>query len=128
MLGRLIRWRASLLVVGSILAVAWWMIAGGNQSIVMIEFGMYPELFQGAEVVIDGEVAGRLTPLGAATRTGFKVDEGDHEVSLRHPKYPSAPTTVTSGFGGRHVMLIADVHTRIAEGTRDTEPVLVLTH
>ena len=52
------RWRAALLVAGALVVVLWRVTAGGPTTIIQIEFGMYPEEFVGATVVIDGEDRG----------------------------------------------------------------------
>lgn len=108
---RALSWRFGLIGLGIISVFAFKALFGGSTYIIQIEFGMFKEL-EGTEVVIDGELAGTLKKLGGATRTGFKVKEGSHEVMLRHPDYRSLPTTVQTGTGGERVMLMMDFETR----------------
>ncbi len=111
---------AGLAVLGGFLA------AGGRfgpRSTIVIEYGMYPRDFAGLEVEIDGEVAGVLKGFGAATRTAFEVEDGRHVVTVRHPELECRPRTVTSGAGGRSVVLILDYRDQArADGT--VKPVL----
>jgi hypothetical protein len=57
--------------------------------VIQIDFGMYPEVFEGAEVEIDGKVVGTLERTGQATRAGFKVKEGKHVVRVLHAELGS---------------------------------------
>ncbi len=80
----------------------------GNKGAIQIEYGMYPDEFQGAEVVIDGAVAGMLKPFGSATRTGFEVEQGEHVVTIRHPRFDSRERRVEIK-PGRGVLLILNI-------------------
>lgn len=116
-------------IIAGILLVGIYLLAGGpfdtgGKSVILIEFGMYPEEFEGLEVLIDGEPAGTLKKLGAATRTGFKVRDGNHVVEVLHESIGCEPRRVTSGRGGRTVVLILDVESRRGE-SGETEPFLV---
>ncbi|MDH5196328.1 MAG: hypothetical protein OEY20_03635, partial [Gemmatimonadota bacterium] len=70
------------------------------------QFGVDPAFLLGAEVVIDGEVVGRLERSGTRTVSGFPVEEGDHTAELRVPGCTSEPARFTSGFGGQRVTLV----------------------
>lgn len=121
---RFFSWRVGLILSGVVVVLLWRILTGGEQSVIMIEFGMYPDEFEGLEVVIDGDVVGTLKRMGAATRTGFKVEDGDHMVALKHPSHPSEPVRVTSGFGGDRVMLMANFEQRHRDGKEETYVVL----
>ena len=105
--------RIRLALMGSgIIVLAFYLIAGGpiaSKSVIRLEFGMYPEEFEGLEVTIDGESVGHLQRFGAAFRTGFQVEDGQHIVEVISPDLPCEPLRVTSGRGGRHVLLVMDV-------------------
>lgn len=75
-----IRIRAALMIAGALALIMFFAFGGhlGPQPVLQIEFGMYPEVFQGMTVEIDGQPAGILKPFGAAHRTGFIVKEGRH--------------------------------------------------
>ena len=104
--------RAVLFLAG-ILVLIGYIAAGssfGSKSTIIIEFGMYPEEFEGLDIEIDGTVVGKLQKFGQATRTSFQVKDGKHAVRVLHPEYQSITENVTTGAGGRHVMLILDIH------------------
>ncbi len=125
MIARQARFRVAILVSGLVLIGMWFAFGGGSQSIIAIEFGISPRDFVGVEVVIDGEVAGRLQRMGARTQTGFKVDDGDHVVTLRHPELRTVPVTVTSGFAGQPVVLLADFSSTTNDAG-ESETVIIL--
>jgi hypothetical protein len=114
---------AGLLVLG-IYLMGGGSLSMGGKSTVQIEFGMYPDEFEGCEVVIDGETVGTLRRVGSAYRNGFPVKDGDHTIELRHPDVASRPTRFTAGAGASHVMLIADFGSDYENGK--TRPVVVL--
>jgi hypothetical protein len=122
----LFRIRIGVMITGILLAGMYFAGGGsfGNKPVIQIEFGMWPEEFEGCEVMIDDEVAGTLRRFGNAFRTGFEVKDGKHTVKLVHPELPSEPVTVTSGAGGRTVLLIADVHDVYRDGRSETTIVL----
>ena len=111
------RWRAALLVAGALVVVLWRVTAGGPTTIIQIEFGMYPEEFVGATVVIDGEDRGQLVRRGARTVNGFEVPEGDHTIQVSLPDVDGEVRTVTTGFGATTVRLMLD----FADVRRDGE-------
>ena len=108
-------------IASGILVVLFWMMASGNESVILVEFGIAPEVLEGAQVFIDDEAVGELKRMGARTQTGFKVKDGDHTIRLEVEGYGSKPTRVTSGFGGAEVRLMADF-----ESGRDDETTIVL--
>jgi hypothetical protein len=75
-----------------------------NDGVVQVEFGTYPEAFEGLQVAIDGQPAGELRRLGAATRTGFQVEEGSHELRLITSRFVSRPRQVNVSAG--HTLLL----------------------
>ena len=111
-----IRIRAALMVAG-VLVTALYVAFGGKfgpQPVVQIEFGMYPEVFNGLTVEIDGKPAGKLQMFGAANRTGFIVKEGSHTIRVLHPMYASVERTVDVRANGRPVLLILDLQANAA--------------
>ena len=104
-----------MVAVGIVTSVMWAQASPNDQYVILIEWATMPSL-EGTEVLIDGEPAGALKRMGPRTQTGFKVGEGDHAVSFNHPEYPSEPTTVTTGFGGGHIMLMPELGNRRENG------------
>ena len=101
------------LMGAGLVMLAIWIFGGGsiipNKGVIQIEFGMYPEEFEGLEVEIDGEVVGELQYFGAASRTGFEVKEGDHTVRIIHPEFESRTQSVEVT-ASRNVLLILDYY------------------
>lgn len=106
---RAIHWRIGIVVAGAIVTIMWRMSLGEPMTVILIDFGIKPELLVGTEVVIDGEVVGTLKRMGSRTQTGFEVPDGDHVVELRNREIPGRQRRVTTGFGGGRVMLIVDI-------------------
>jgi hypothetical protein len=117
------RFRVALLAVAAVLAVMWFGFGGGESAVILIDFSISPRDFEGAEVFIDGEVAGKLERMGSRQQTGFRVEDGEHVVTLRHPEYRTRHTKVTSGFGAQRVLLVVDFGRGAGE-----EAILVLNH
>lgn len=100
------------LAIAGVVVLVGYLASGGSfgsKSTIDIEFGMYPEEFEGLEVEIDGEVVGRLERFGDATRTRFAVADGRHTVRVLHPQMESRGQEVTTGVGGRTVMMVLDI-------------------
>ena len=110
-------WRAAWLVAVIIVILLARACMGGPQYVIQVQFGMDPEFLIGAEVIIDGEVAGTLERMGGRTVTGFRVEEGEHTVEVRREGCDSDQANVTTGFGGTTVVLMAvpDSETRGVE-------------
>jgi len=110
-------WRAAWLVAVVLVILLWRGCMGGPQYVIQVRFDMDPEFLIGAEVVIDGQVAGTLQRVGSRTITGFRVEEGDHTVEVRLDGCNSDTARITTGFGGTRVVLMAvpDSETRGAE-------------
>lgn len=102
--------RGVMAIAGIVVMIGYFVMGGsfGATNSVMIEFGMYPEEFEGCEVEIDGEVVGKLQMFGQATRTAFAVKDGRHTIRVIHPEFVCDSRTITSGVGGSSVMLILD--------------------
>ena len=70
-----LRIRLSLMAMGLVALLTFVALGGrigpGSRSTVIIDYSIEPRLFEGAEVVIDGESAGLLHLLGSHPRTGF---------------------------------------------------------
>jgi hypothetical protein len=88
----------------------------GSTGVVAIEYGAYPEAFQGLEVAIDGEAVGPLKPFGAKTRTPFEVKEGQHEVRVIATRFTCRPRRVNVE-SGSSVLLVLDVGESMSSGT-----------
>ncbi len=106
MSGRLSRWYAAAGIVGLLYLTSWVFAAGFGGSVIQVQWGAYPEL-EGAEVAIDGEVAGTLFRRGRRTLSGFKVKLGEHRVSIVHPDLPSDTAVVVAEVRGVQYMLFA---------------------
>jgi hypothetical protein len=83
--------RIAAIAGGVILLGVFFLFGGsfGSPEVIQLDFGMYPEVFEGAEVEIDGRVVGTLERTGQATRAGFKVKQGKHVVRVLHAKFES---------------------------------------
>lgn len=88
----------------------------GDKGIVQIEFGIYPEELEGCEVEVDGEIVGKLQYFGAATRTGYELEEGDHMVRVIHPEFRMEPYRVEVTSGQTHLFLLDIGGARTADG------------
>lgn len=117
-------------IVAGILLFGLYLVMGGpigrrHQSVIQIEFGLYPDEFAGSQVEIDGQVAGELKRFGNAWRTGFEVREGRHAVRIRHPRFESKPRMVEAGVGAGMTLLVLDLQDAAApDGSMRTEIVL----
>ena len=89
-----------------------------HQAGIVINFAMYPEEFEGLEVEIDGEVAGRLERFGAQTTTKFLVPRGDHLVRVLHPEMDCPPRKVTADNRAMAVHLMLDIMETVDEDGR----------
>jgi hypothetical protein len=110
------RQRLGVLVGGILLILLWRFCGGAPGRRVQVDFSIDPELFSGAEVVIDGEVVGSRQPSGARNFTGFHVGKGEQTVEIRLAGYLQEPTRFVAGFG-RSGRFIADLEYRALEGT-----------
>ena len=111
------RRRLGMVAVGIILSGALFFgggFASKKNSNIQIEFGMDANAFLGLEVEIDGQVAGTLKMFGNATRTGFLVEPGMHEVAVIHPTLDCIIRTVEAN-PGDPVMLILTYHESVNE-------------
>ena len=82
---------------------------GDTRPKVVIEWGAYPEEFEGKTVEIDGKPAGELKKFGEATRTAFLVDKGNHLVRVVHPGFDCPPVKVAAELSGQRIMLLLEV-------------------
>ena len=104
------RIRAMLVIVG-VLSILMFVVFGGRfapQPVVQIEYGAYPDVFQGMAVEIDGKPSGILQPSGDGHRTGFTVTEGRHTIRVVHPLYVSLERSVDVP-AGKPVRLVLDL-------------------
>jgi hypothetical protein len=94
---------------GVVLMMAFWMCGGlSDAPVVQIEFGMDADQFEGLDVLIDGQVVGKLRRYGQATRSGFEVDKGSHDVCVQHPQYGCSPARVTTDKPGQKLLLLLE--------------------
>ena len=108
------RIRLGLAAAGVIVLVMYLFATGGSlvpgsKPGILIEFGSYPQQFEGLQVEIDGQVVGELKRYGQATRTGFEVSKGEHTVRVISPNFDCTPTKVTTTLPGQKVMLLLEV-------------------
>ena len=97
---------------------------GEPDQFVSIEFGMYPEEFEGETVYIDGEAVGTLESIGQATRMAFPCELGEHEVKISHPQLRMKPATVNLRMRGEKVRLMAEIVDFYEDGR--SQPTIVL--
>jgi len=88
--------------------------APGADGTIQIEYGMYASEFEGLDVEIDGQVAGKLKPFASSTRAGFAVKEGQHTVRLLTPNMPSRAEKVQV-YIASSVLLLLEVQERVGE-------------
>jgi hypothetical protein len=104
------RWRAALMIVALVVVVLWRWASGPWGPVLRIDYQMVGPLLEGAEVIIDGHVAGTLESIGRQFATGFRTERGTHVVVVRTPQCASRPDTVVVGTGGsRMAVLVADI-------------------
>lgn len=106
------RLRLTLIGVGLIVLAAY-LTSGSTfapppRGTVEIEFGMYPTLFEGLPVEIDGREVGRLRTEDRASRSRFEVAEGLHRVRVVHPRFETLPARVDVK-AARPVVLVLDL-------------------
>lgn len=108
-------WRMRIAAIAVGFLLFGWMVASGampglfGRGSIQIEYGLYPEIFEGLTVEIDGEDVGTLRRFGQARRTGFEVAAGSHEIRVLHPEMPSQSRTVEVEAGGMPSLLILDL-------------------
>lgn len=107
---RSLRWRAALMIVALVLLVLWRWASGPWGPVLRIDYQMVGPMLEGAEVLIDGRLAGTLESVGRQYATGFRAKRGTHVVVVRTPECESRPDTVEVGAGGsRMAVLVADI-------------------
>jgi hypothetical protein len=82
---------------------------------ISIEFGMYPEMFEGLDVQIDGRVVGQLKKTGQHTRCSFPADPGLHEIYVDHPEIECVPARAELQGPGHKVRFLLDLEDRAAD-------------
>lgn len=106
MAGRISRWYAAAFGVGLLYLVAWVVMAGFGGAVVQVDFNVYPEL-EGTVVVIDGDSVGTLFRRGRQRLSGFRVELGEHRVTLRHDALPSDTFRVDAELRGAQYVVYA---------------------
>ncbi len=113
----------ALMVFGLTIFVGYLLSGGdlvpGSKPTVVINFGMYPEDFEGCQVLIDGHPAGELARFGNNFRTAFEVEDGDHLIEIAHPEYACEPASITAGRGLGSVTLVPDFESRLTADAKD---------
>jgi hypothetical protein len=85
-----------------------WLFFPRPGNIIQIEFGVAPEVLVGAQVLIDGDVAGTLERRDARTLNGFEVEPGAHTVEIRVEGIASEPFTADPSSNGGSTRLMVD--------------------
>jgi hypothetical protein len=111
---RPLQWRAALMIVGAGLVIAWVVASGGASYLIQVDYSWTGDMLEGAEVVIDGEVVGTLEPIGRQRVTGFRVERGEHVVSVRSADCRGRPERVESGPSTRRIVFMADIQEALA--------------
>jgi len=102
-------------IAGGIIVAAIFFLSGGSlggERIIQLDFSLYPDVFEGCEVEIDGKVVGTLERIGQATRNGFKVRKGKHTVRVLHAELDSQAAEVALERPGEKARLMLDLESR----------------
>ena len=125
-----LRIRLSLMAMGLVALLTFVALGGrigpGSRSTVIIDYSIEPRLFEGAEVVIDGESAGLLHLLGSHPRTGFEVKKGVHEVRLAVRGFACRPRRIDVARGNSVVLRAEVPETLIGDNLESQTPVIEL--
>ena len=109
--------------IGSgIVVMAFFFMMGGSfgqPEVIQIDYSMFPDLLEGAEVEIDGRVVGKLRATGQTTRAGFEVKEGKHVIRVLTDEMPSEEIAVEVRKDEK-VRVMLDMVTRYDKSTRQT--------
>jgi len=89
----------------------------GQREVIQLDYSMYPEMLEGAQVEIDGKVVGALERTGQTTRAGFKVKKGRHVVRVLHPEFPAEDIEIEVR-PGEKVRVLLDMVERYDGDTR----------
>ena len=116
-------------MVGGVILIGFFLISGGSfggETIVQLDFSMYPELFEGAEVEIDGKIVGELKTYGQANRSGFEVSKGEHTIRIVHPEIDCMPAKVVLDKPGQKVRFMLDIQEFYDSDTRRSKSMISL--
>ena len=108
---RALRWRTGLVIVAAACGGLWLWARGGPGYLIQVDYSFTGDFLDGAEVLINGELAGTLERYGKGPRvTGFEVEPGEYEVLVQNDRCEGEAKTVTlSPSETRFVLLIADM-------------------
>lgn len=109
---RALRWRTGLVIVAAALGALWLWARGGPGYLIQVDYSFTGDFLDGAEVFINGELAGTLERYGGKGQrvTGFEVEAGEYEVLVQTDRCEGDPKTVTlSPTETRFVLLLADM-------------------
>jgi hypothetical protein len=102
-------------MAAGVLLVGGYLLFGGTtggEMIIQLDYSMYPEVFEGAEVEIDGNVVGELRRHGQITRSGFEVGKGSHTVRVLHPEFRCEPARIAMEMPGQKARFMLDLEER----------------
>jgi hypothetical protein len=103
-----LRWRAASMILAAALVLMWIFASGGADRIIQIDYSWTGDQIEGAQVMIDGEVVGTLELLHGKPVNGFRVEKGEHVVSVRSEDCAGRPERVDTS-DGRIFLLMADL-------------------
>ena len=123
-----IHMRVGAIAAGVLLLAGYMMFGGsmGNEMIVQLDFSLYPELFEGSRVEIDGKLVGELKTYGQANRSGFEVNKGEHVVRIVHPEFGCEPRTVNMELPGQKTRLMLDLQELYNSSDRSSRMTIVM--
>jgi hypothetical protein len=111
-----LRWRVAWALVALAVVGMWWYASGGAGYILQVDYSWTGDMLEGADVIIDGEVAGVLERRSGQYVTGFRVDAGEHQVSVRTGECAGRPEAVTMDGRNRRVVFMADLREGVQNG------------
>lgn len=104
-----LRWRVAWAVVVLAVFGMWWYASGGPSYILQIDYSWTGDMIEGAEVLVDGVPVGVLERRSGQPVTGFRLEAGEHGVSVRTEDCAGRPETVTLDWQNRRVLFMADL-------------------
>ena len=109
---RALRWRAAITIAGAVFVLGYLWASGRSGYTIQIDYSWTGDFLDGAEVFIDGEVAGTLQAYGGGIRAiGFTVEAGTHTVRVVHEHCPGGRDydATVGPREGRLAILMADI-------------------
>jgi hypothetical protein len=114
----LIHMRFAAIAAGVVVLGLYLLLGGslGQPEVIQLDYSMYPDQLEGAQVEIDGRVVGKLEATGQTSRSGFEVQQGRHVVRVLHPEIPAEEIALDVRKGEK-VRLLLDLVARYDERT-----------